>query len=337
MKKRLILIPLLTLALVVALITTVVGCTGEPGLKGDQGPMGLQGIQGEQGERGLAGPQGKIGLQGEPGLQGVMGKTGAKGATGPTGPAGAPGEQGEQGERGPSGSGARGATGAKGATGATGPKGDKGDPGVCVCISENLQAQIDALEARIAALKARLDVLEFVPPTIDGVLGVGEWDDYYLGTSVTSWEGGMSVDVYGFADDTYLYAAYIADTTQPGWAVTTSMGISANPAYWTPSTTEWPDEGYTILGFGGDGIGQTDGEGWNFEAFGGWGIQDGEWADIEYYVGDPCYNPGPNSNVMELKIPLSLLTYAGDNHFVGLGGQYWQYDSAEPFLVMLPL
>lgn len=173
-------------------------------------------------------------------------------------------------------------------------------------------------------------------PTIDGVIDTGEWDAHYLGTSVTGSSGGMSVDVYGFADDTYLYAAYVADISQPGWATTTSMGISANPTYWTPSTTKWPDEGHTILGFGGDGIGQTDGEGWNFEAFGGWEIQDGEWADIEYYVGDPCYNPGPNSNVMELKIPLSLLTYAGDNHFVGLSGQYWQYDKAEPFLVMLP-
>lgn len=174
-------------------------------------------------------------------------------------------------------------------------------------------------------------------PTIDGVIDTGEWDAHYLGTSVTAWSGGMSIDVYGFADDTCLYAAYVADTSQDGWATTTSMGISANLVYWTPSTAEWPDEGYTILGFGGDGIGQTDGEGWNFEAFGGWGIQEGEWADIEYYVGDPLYNTDPNPNVVELKIPLSLLTYAGTDDIIELGGQYWQYADAEPFVVALPL
>ncbi|MBA7576602.1 hypothetical protein ES708_18443 [subsurface metagenome] len=140
-----------SILLVLILVLSMVGCTGKTGPKGATGPQG---------------PEGPMGLQG---LQGEPGAKGSTGAAGATGPAGAEGEQGEQGERGLTGAGARGSTGSKGATGA---KGDQGEPGVCVCISENLQQQIDALEARIAAL-------EFVPPTIDGVLGVGEWDRYF--------------------------------------------------------------------------------------------------------------------------------------------------------------
>lgn len=175
------------------------------------------------------------------------------------------------------------------------------------------------------------------PPTIDGTLSPGEWDSHLLGTSVTTWGGGMSVDVYGFADDTHLYAAYVADMTQPGWSVAASLGISCNLYYRTPQSASWPGLGYTILGFGGDGIGQTDGSGWNFDSFGGWGIQSNEWANegIEYYVGDGMYNTVPNPNVAEVKIPLSLLTYAGADGQIRLSGQYWQYDSATPFFVAL--
>ena len=34
-------------------------------------------------------------------------------------------------------------------------------------------------------------------PSIDGVISPGEWDAYFLGTSITGFFGGMSVDVYG--------------------------------------------------------------------------------------------------------------------------------------------
>ena len=175
-------------------------------------------------------------------------------------------------------------------------------------------------------------------PVIDGVISEGEWDACYLGTSNTSWSGGMSVDVYGYADDTYLYAAYVADMSQPGWGVGAGLCISSNLYFKTPQSAEWPEPGYTILGFGGDGIGQTDGSGLDFDSFGGWGIQPNEWENvgIEYYVGDGCYNTTPNPNVAEVKIPLNLLTYAGDDGQIILSGQYWQYDGATPFYVQLP-
>lgn len=123
MKKRLILIPLLTLVLIVALVTAVAGCAGEPGLRGSQGEQGIQGEQGEPGPAGSQGEPGPLGPQGE------QGATGSKGATGSTG---AVGEQGEQGERGLTGAGtkgATGATGAKGAAGATGSAGPQGEQG----------------------------------------------------------------------------------------------------------------------------------------------------------------------------------------------------------------
>ncbi len=172
---------------------------------------------------------------------------------------------------------------------------------------------------------------------IDGFLSSGEWDGYHLGTSVTGWSGGMSVKVYGFADDTYLYAAYEADMTQPGWSDAAGMEISANLDYWTPSTTEWPDPGYTHISVFGDGFAQTDGSDW---AFPDWGNTDpSEFTNrgIEYYVGIPGYSIlYPYPNTAEIKIPLSLLTYAGTDGRIELGGQYWQYDWAEPFFVTLP-
>jgi hypothetical protein len=172
-------------------------------------------------------------------------------------------------------------------------------------------------------------------PVIDGTISPGEWDAYYLGTSVTGWSGGMSVDVYGFADDTYLYVAYVADMTQPGWGAAASLCISANLDYQTPQSASWPDPGYTHISVYGDGFAQTDGSGWNWPD--GWGNTDPSVftsRGIEYYVGEPCYG-SPYPNTAEIKIPLSLLTYAGDGGQIGLGGQYWQYDWAAPFYVTL--
>jgi hypothetical protein len=174
-------------------------------------------------------------------------------------------------------------------------------------------------------------------PTIDGNITAGEWDSYYLGTSVTTWSGGMSVDVYGFADDTYLYAAYVADMAQPGWSTAAGLCISANLDYKTPQSASWPDLGYTHISVYGDGFAQTDGSDWNWPD--GWGNIDPSVftnRGIEYYVGEPCYG-SPYPNTAEIKIPLSLLTYAGADGRIGLSGQYWQYDWAEPFFVELPV
>lgn len=169
-------------------------------------------------------------------------------------------------------------------------------------------------------------------PTIDGTISSGEWDGYFLGTSVTTWGGGMSVDVYGYADDTYLYAAYVADTTQPGWSVGAGLCVSNNLYYRTPQSVAWPDHGYTLLAAGGypADVSQTDGSGWT--------SLPGSFADngIDFYSGDGCYNTVPNPNVAEIKIPLSLLTYAGADDQIRLSGQYWQYDWATLFYVELP-
>lgn len=173
-------------------------------------------------------------------------------------------------------------------------------------------------------------------PTIDGNIDIGEWDDYYLGTSVTGWGGGMSVDVYGFADDTYLYAAYVADMTKPGWSVAAGLCISANLDYKTPQSISWPDPGYTHISVYGDGFAQTDGSDWVWPD--GWANTDPSVftnRGIEYYVGEPCYG-SPYPNTAEIKIPLSLLTYAGCDGQIRLSGQYWQYDWAELFFVTLP-
>ncbi len=179
--------------------------------------------------------------------------------------------------------------------------------------------------------------------TIDGTMGLGEWNGYLLGTSVTSWSGGMSVDVYGYADSTNLYAAYVADTSEPGWATTQALCIGSNLYFKTPTAISWPNPGYTIVGFFGDGYGRTDGASWVWPD----GYGNGDWPGrgIEFVSGHPCgwgtvgtpsYPAGPNANVIEIKIPLSQLTYAGDDGQIALSGQYWQYDGAMPFLVDLP-
>jgi hypothetical protein len=165
--------------------------------------------------------------------------------------------------------------------------------------------------------------------TIDGTIGAGEWDSYYLGTSVTAWGGGTSVDVYGFADATNLYAAYVADISQPGWATARSLSVNANFYYKTPQTASWPDEGYTILEMVYPQVVQTDGidnvvQG-SLSSFG-----------IVYAYTD-MYDPTGPYNIAEFSIPLSLLTYAGTDNQIALNGQYWQYDFASTsFYVEIP-
>ena len=166
-------------------------------------------------------------------------------------------------------------------------------------------------------------------PTIDGVIGEGEWDAYHLGTSVTEWAGGMSVDVYGFAGNTYLYVAYVVDTSQRGWATACGLCINCNFYYKTPQSAEWPEEGCTLLATGGypDYVCQTVGSDWQDK--GSFATNGIDIAYTDMYV--EC------NNVVELKIPLSLLTYAGADGQIRLSGQYWQYDWATAFFVAVPL
>jgi len=160
-------------------------------------------------------------------------------------------------------------------------------------------------------------------PTIDGVLSSGEWDDHYLGTSVTGWSGGMSVAVYGFADDTYLYAAYVADTSQPGWSTACGLCVNCNLYYYTTKDTllnmwAW-GEPYQVQ--------QT--EDWSsWDNLGTLGD-----VGIEYWYMDMYTHPNPG--IAELRIPLSLLGTEGVDQ-IELYGQYWQYDWAELFYVNLP-
>ena len=162
------------------------------------------------------------------------------------------------------------------------------------------------------------------PPTIDGNITAGEWDSYYLGTSVTAWGGGMSVDVYGFADDTYLYVAYVADTSQPGWSVACGLCINCNFYYYTTKDTllnmwAW-GEPYQVQ--------QT--EDWiSWDNLGTLGD-----VGIEYWYVDMYTTPNPG--IAELRIPLSLLGTEGTDQ-IELYGQYWQYDWAAPLYVELPV
>ena len=172
----------------------------------------------------------------------------------------------------------------------------------------------------------------FAAPTIDGIVNAGageEWDGHLLGTSVTGWAGGMSVDVYGYVEDDYFYAAYVADTTQAGWP-SAGMGLVPNLDYKALQSASWPDPGYTHLGIYNDGFAQTDGSWWNWPDYGN--IP----SSIEYIVGEPTYGSGARPNEAEVKIPLSTLTYAGSDGLITLSGQYWQYDWATPFTVAIP-
>ena len=106
----------------------------------------------------------------------------------------------------------------------------------------------------VVALVLAFSGAAIAQPTIDGTMSPGEWDAYLLGTSVTTWGGGMSVDVYGYADDTYLYVAYVADMTQLGWATAAGLCVSANLDYKTPQSASWPEPGYTHISVYGDGF-----------------------------------------------------------------------------------
>lgn len=179
--KRFLIVTSILLVLILAL--SMVGCTGKTGERGATGPQGPEG------------PVGPQGIQGEQGATGPAGVKGAEGDQGATGPAGAKGEQGIQGEQGPAG-----ASGAKGATGATGPRGPAGPAGSDADCGD-LQAQIDSLEKRISILEL----------TIDGVLGIDEWD------WATSFNLGLDgYTVYVANDNEFMYIAFDYVTIN-GW------------------------------------------------------------------------------------------------------------------------
>ena len=174
-------------------------------------------------------------------------------------------------------------------------------------------------------------------PTIDGTISPGEWDAYYLGTSVTTWQGGMAVDVYGYADATHLYVAYKADITQPGWPTACLLNINANFYFKTPQSASWPDEGYTILEMVFPRVMQTDGSGWvDIGTPTANGIVAG-YTDMYSVSYEDAVSGAAGAHMAEFKIPLSLLTYAGTDGLIALTGQYWQYDwPTTPFYVTLP-
>ena len=165
--------------------------------------------------------------------------------------------------------------------------------------------------------------------TIDGVISAGEWDAYYLGTSVTTWQGGMSVDVYGFADDTYLYVAYKADKTQPGWAVAESLFVDCNLYYSTVKGDNLLDTLFQMW---------ASGESYQVVQTEDWATWDElgtlETVGVEYYYVS-MWDPPDNQGVAEFKIPLGLIVIEGATQ-IELYGQYWQYDWATLFYVELP-
>jgi len=168
-----------------------------------------------------------------------------------------------------------------------------------------------------------------VPIVIDGILSPGEWDAYHLGTSVTDWSGGMSVDVYGYADDTYLYVAYVADKNQLGWAVAESLCVDCNLYYSTVEDGNLLDTLFNMY---------APGESYQVQQTDDWVTWDDkgtlEGVSVEYFY-TSMWDPPDSQGVAEFKIPLSLVAIEGVNQ-IELYGQYWQYDWATPFLVALP-
>src|SRR3989338_2092455 len=170
-------------------------------------------------------------------------------------------------------------------------------------------------------------------PAIDGVISPGEWDAYFLGTSVTGFGGGMYVGVYGFSDGTYVYAAYVANTSQPGWATTCASSIPPNFSYKTPQSAVYPAQGFTLFEMTYDVNGSTPNptidvqhtDGVGFVGNGTKAANGITRAWTQPVPGASCLGGLAGENIAEFKIPISLLAYAGDNGQMGLSGQYLQY------------
>jgi hypothetical protein len=143
--------------------------------------------------------------------------------------------------------------------------------------------------------------------------------------------------VYGFADGSYLYAAYEADISEDGWALACVLNVNANFYFKTPQSASWPDEGYTIFEMVFPRYMQTDGSGWDDKGALS-GLSGLEYAFIDMFTvtTSDCQSGAAGNNIAEFKIPLSVLTYAGDDGEILLAGQYWQYDFSDLFFVELP-
>jgi len=299
MKGKFVIVSVL-LALVLAL--SLVGCVPQ-GERGVAGSQGLQGVQGIQGEQGPAGPKGDVGLQGEQGEQGERGKRGYEG------------DEGERGLRGYPG--AKGATGAAGAKGEPGPQGEQGEPGQD-CDSKVLQD----LQDQINDLKARLDALEFVPPTIDGVLGVDEWgsptftyesDSVYIGT----------VNIYITTDSDNLYIA--AEAAGGDMSEAQSLGLATALNIYIDSNPPTPFDG--VVDNGDIGVIVSNDElflpydpganDWDWQGEGSFSTAGGEFDyDGDYVTGN---------GIVEVKIPFSLLDGVGPGSTIGLCFQAFGY------------
>ncbi|MCD6528719.1 hypothetical protein J7L06_00285 [Candidatus Bathyarchaeota archaeon] len=139
----------------------------------------------------------------------------------------------------------------------------------------------------------------------------------------------MSVDVYGFADDTYLYVAYKADKTEPGWALAESLCVGANFYFSTVKDGNLLDTVFHM---------ENPGETWQVMQTEDWvtwvelGTLEANGVEYEY---TSMWDSPDNQGVAELKIPLSLIVIEGANQ-IELYGQYWQYDWSELFYVELP-
>ncbi|GAI69725.1 unnamed protein product [marine sediment metagenome] len=283
MKGKFVIVSVL-LALVLAL--SLVGCVpqGERGVAGSQGLQGAQGIQGEQGPEG---PKGDVGPQGEQGEQG---------------------EEGEQGERGKRGyEGDKGERGLRGPQGATGPAGSDAECG-------DLQAQIDVLEKRISAL-------EFVPPTIDGVLDVGEWDSpTFIYESDSGYIGTVNIYITTDSDNLYIAAEAaggdMSGAQSLGLATALNIYIDANPP--TPIDGVVDDGDLAVIAK--DDVihipyepGAND---WDWQEEGSFSNAGGEFAAN----GDDWSGNG----IVEVKIPFSLLGI-GPRSTIGLCFQAFGY------------
>ena len=139
--------------------------------------------------------------------------------------------------------------------------------------------------------------------------------------------------MYGFCAGDYLYAAYKADTTRPGWSVAESLGLHTPVlSHKTPLLRFWPATGFTLLPFDDwgaqpPGVGQTDGSDWAYI---------GTFAANDVTIAYGRMDATEGYDVTEVKIPISLLTYAGTDGQIILSGQYWQYDTGRSFSVPLP-
>jgi hypothetical protein len=189
-----------------------------------------------------------------------------------------------------------------------------------------------------------------VPIVIDGIETPGEWDAYYLGTSITAWQGGMQVKVYGFADSSFLYAAYEVDIpNSPGWATAKALSLGPNLYFETPTTASWPEKGFTVFEMLGNAFSephvlQTDGTDWVETVPDLWTMTHVTGIQIDASPPPLATGLGPgvpgemsapfwsaDNGFVETKIPLSFIEYAGCNGAIRLEGQYWQYDWATPF------